>query len=152
MNSSELDNESQPRHEAYLAHRKHLWSLCIDQRTAFDKALLTLSSSALAVSIAFYDKLAIDVGIKASLYLFVSWCFLSTALLSTVLSFLMSGLSQEKQVMLFDKYYVEQLKNEPQEKFFKSISFSLTLLGSFCFIFGIIIFLYFTYANLPRSQ
>ncbi|MGX9782196.1 hypothetical protein [Janthinobacterium lividum] len=74
---------------------------------SFDKAILTYSSSGLAVSLAFLKDI---VPIKTALYpimLYVSWgCFvISTGL--TVLSFLASYKSQEIALDHAGKYYME---------------------------------------------
>lgn len=104
--SSEFE-PSEERKKLYVTYWAEAQTRLRLSSDSFDKAILTYSSSGLAVSLAFLKDI---VPIKTALYpimLYVSWgCFvISTGL--TVLSFLVSYKSQEIALDHAGKYYME---------------------------------------------
>jgi len=71
-------------------HDSHLREALLSSSNQFDHAVLTLSSGLLALSLAFIKDIVPLKDAQWMNLLFVSWCLLGFAILSTVISFLAS--------------------------------------------------------------
>ena len=95
-------------------YKEQLVSAREDQRASsddFDKNVMTLSSGALALSVAFIkDVVHLPDAIWRQL-LIASWVLFSAAVLATLLSFLCSGRALEKHITYLKKYYIDRDDN-----------------------------------------
>lgn len=83
---SEAEN---PAGEVDPDHLHYLRDIYTTATQDFDKAILTLSSAAIGISLAFLDKIAPDP-VRTRWLVLVAWLMLTLSLLSTVVSFLTS--------------------------------------------------------------
>lgn len=98
------------RHQAYLEHRRVLTDIESQQQRSFDKAILSVSSGALGLSLLFSEKIAaIPVH---SCWLYAAWIALCLAIVSTTVSFLLSVEATSKQRDLFDRWYLHGAEGE----------------------------------------
>jgi hypothetical protein len=82
----------------------------------FDKAILTLSSAALGISIAFIKDAVPLSQARSKPLLVVSWIGFSAAVLSTVISFLLSQEAFTKQIQAAQDYFVDNNVDALQRK------------------------------------
>jgi hypothetical protein len=73
---------------------------------AYDKAILTYSSGALALSLGFLKDFALGAHPTNLTLLFVSWCLFVLAIFSTTLSFIFGKLAIVKQLEKAELYYI----------------------------------------------
>jgi hypothetical protein len=73
---------------------------------AYDKAILTYSSGALALSLGFLKDFALGASSTLVTLLFVSWCLFVLAIFSTTLSFILGKLATVRQLEKAELYYI----------------------------------------------
>ncbi|WP_126968157.1 hypothetical protein [Xanthomonas arboricola] len=73
---------------------------------AYDKAILTYSSGALALSLGFLKDFALRANTTHLTLLFVSWCLFVLAIFSTTLSFILGKFATVKQLEKAELYYI----------------------------------------------
>jgi hypothetical protein len=91
----------------YIEERKSLIDAEREAARSFDKAMITLSSGGLALSIAFVGQ-ASPTGVELGYFLFASWIFFSLALLTITASFLMSQSALRAQREIIDQEYSQK--------------------------------------------
>ncbi len=148
MNGSEEDPSEDRYYPVYQQHRGKLQEIWIDQSRELDKAVLTISSGALAISITFIDKIVHGHEILFPFFLLLSWLLFALTMFTTTLSFLTSRKSLGKQIDLYDDYYINNLPVERREKFYSFITTVLSVVSIICLVSGIASISYFAYANL----
>jgi len=129
--------------------------LLISQRSNsdnFDKAILSLSSAGLALTLTFISNL-IDLSTAQILFLLYStWVLFILAIISTLISFLASQKGISKQLDIAEKIY---LNNEPvDEKKIKRIASWVNYLNIFSvvvFILALIFLIIFSITNISRG-
>jgi hypothetical protein len=111
-----------------------------------DKALLTLCSASLGISLTFYEKVYSG---HALWLLILTWVCLSVSMLSTLYSFITAAATADR----LDTFNVNKEKYEQDEKFIKSIhkwagyTKRLNTLAISGFTFGIFLFIIFAIIN-----
>lgn len=115
----------------------------------FDKAILTLSSGGLGLSIIFITDFQNYNGIDYTSFLIISWVFFCLSILTTLLSFVFSQKASKLNIEFADKYY---LKNK-EEYFSKTNPYSkatkyLNYLSGTFFLIAVVITLIFVSINL----
>ncbi len=91
-----MKNDEQNSRKEYLNERELLIKTENEMSKSFDRAMITLSAGALASSITFIDKLVASI-IAGRVYLILSWIGFVVALLSILISFLLSQSAFRKQ-------------------------------------------------------
>jgi hypothetical protein len=76
--------------DIYLQERARLIELCNRSIEQFDKGILTISTGALALSITFVKNLVPNPVDNTKIFLILTWIFLGSSMLITLLSFLLS--------------------------------------------------------------
>lgn len=102
----EANNERRQLHGEY---RSDLLKRELSNSENFDRSVLSLSSALLAASIAFIRPSDVGVGTHHAAILAWSWAALAVAIVSTMVSFLVSQRAINRQLKLADDYY---LKNQ----------------------------------------
>jgi hypothetical protein len=98
--------ESQLRRGLHGQHKARIWEDIQSSTDSFDQSLLTLSSGALGVSLAFIKDI---VPLKEAVWiglLFASWIAFALCIVTTVASFLLSVKANKQQLGYIDEYYL----------------------------------------------
>ncbi len=117
------DEQQRKREGLYAETRKDLLARQLSNAEQFDRAVLTLSSGALGLSLAFIkDFVPVDKA-QVPVLLVASWIFFGCAIVSTVSSFLVSQVAINIQLNYAEQYY---LKREGQYLAKKNIPAKIT--------------------------
>lgn len=105
MSSEEINSEEERDlpHQIYLEYRKTLVEIESDQAKSLDKAVLTVASGALGLSILFGEKIAPNPP-SFTIALYISWICFCMAMLSATFSFRLASLAAEKQRWMLDAH------------------------------------------------
>lgn len=102
------DEERKKREELYAETRKDLLTRQLSNSERFDGAILTLSTAALGLSLAFIKDVVSFEKAQVTEWLIVSWWLFGCAIVSTLLSFIASQLGIRKQLRYAEKYYLNE--------------------------------------------
>jgi hypothetical protein len=103
--STQQEDDGQLRQQLYSTARTELLERQFSNSEAYDKAILTLSSGFLALSLTFIKDLVSPGTIRVTGLLYASWIVLTAAIISTVLSFRVSNIAIEGQLAQAERYY-----------------------------------------------
>jgi hypothetical protein len=137
--------------ELYQEHRKQAWQDIQTSTDQFDRSLLTLSSGALVLSLAFIKDLVPLKDAVGVYWLYCSWVSLAVCIVVTLGSFLVSVQAQKAHLVYYYKYYIEK-----DEKYLHRQScWSRTLGwcsfgGALLFSTGLLCTMIFAYENIRR--
>ena len=101
------ETEYQQRQRLYASTRAELLERQFSNSEEYDKAILTFASGFLAASLGFIKDLLPAGQLIALPLLYLSWSCLAVAILSTVVSFLVSNNAIDKQLDLAGRYYLQ---------------------------------------------
>jgi hypothetical protein len=112
----------------------------------FDKAIVTLSGGAFALSLTFIQFLekANNAWIVAT-----SWLFFITSLLLTLISFISASFAFRRQIEFLDLLYTGNLEKYRQINRPDRITLVLNIASALSFIIGVVFLSVFTYYTLP---
>ncbi|MBC3879350.1 hypothetical protein H8K38_16190 [Undibacterium sp. FT79W] len=118
----------------------------------FDKSILTYSSWALGVSIAFLkDFIPITVA-NFSCLLYQSWILFAFSIAATTISFLLSYKGLELSLSYAEKYFLDENHDYlNKDNIYNKIVKKLNWASGVAFIFGLIFTLIFVMSNLEKS-
>jgi hypothetical protein len=142
--------EAQERKQLYLQARADLLVRQLSNNEKLDAAILTLASAALALSVTF-----LSGGFSSNyLYLLVlAWLCLCLAIISTLVSFHSSQLGIARQLVLAERYYLDNDETALTEK---NVSAELTeklAYGStVLFVLGVCLLLAYFGCNITRLE
>lgn len=144
-------DEAQRRWNLYMEHAKQTWQDIQTSTDQFDRSLLTLSSGALGLSLAFITNL---VPLKQSVgrcWLLTSWASFALCIAVTVASFHIGVLAQNKQLDYLKQYYINRKEEYFNKRSFWSKALEwCTLLGALAFLGGLVCTLIFVFQNVGR--
>ena len=100
--TKENDPNGEFRDKVYLQERKLLFGGGIEGANAFDKAILTLSSSAFGISITFIRNIAPNIIKWTSFILIISWLLFLTSISLILIALLKSQVSILKSIENLD--------------------------------------------------
>jgi hypothetical protein len=148
-------DQSQPNLELYGEHKKQAIENINSSTDSFDQNLLTLSSAALGVSLAFIkDIVPLDKAIWLWL-LFTSWICFTGCILATLASFQVSIAAQKEFLKCLGRYYIDRAP-EYLDKHLESRSAKLltglTWLAAAFFLVGLVSTLIFCVGNVSRRS
>lgn len=148
---TESNAASQPERDLYIAHAKQTWNDIQSSTDSFDQSLLTLSSGALGLSLAFIKDIVPFKEAVWSKTLYASWISFAVCVVLTVFSFRLSIAAQGKHLEYLAKYYLERR----QEYFNKRSVYSkvlsvFTWLASAFFLIGLVCTVLFCLKNVGR--
>jgi len=104
----EIETEDQQRERLHTAARGELLDRQFSNSEAYDKAILTLSSGFLALSLSFIKEILPAGSITWTGLLYASWALLALAIICTVFSFRLSNAAIEGQLAQAHRYYKEK--------------------------------------------
>lgn len=138
--------------QLYDEHRKQAWEDIQSSTDSFDRSLLTLSSAALGVSLAFVkDVVPVSQVVWLPLLCF-SWIALAIAISATVISFRFSISAQNQHLDYVYKYYIEGMQEykEKRSRYCSAIS-ACTAVALTFFLAGLVGTVIFASINIQRS-
>jgi hypothetical protein len=142
------DNDSE-RKRIYEEFRNHLLKLQMMNSENFDKSILSLSSTLLALSLAFINDI---VDFKKAInteFIKLSWVFLVGAILITLISFILSQKAIDKQLDYAEKYYLSKLDEYlNKNNIYNSLTKGSSYFSALFFIVGIILTVLFVQSNI----
>jgi uncharacterized membrane protein len=94
------------RLELFAEARKDLLARELSNAERFDSAILTLSTAALGVSLAFIKDVVALQSAERVAWLIGSWWLFGCAIVTTLLSFVASQLGLRRQLRLAEEYYL----------------------------------------------
>lgn len=119
----------------------------------FDQAVLTLSSGALVLSMAFVKDIVPISRLIWTPALFLSWIFFAGTILSTLLSFISSQKAHEVQREYLDAYFIrneEDACDRPNK--YSTITVRLNQISTGCFFLAVVVTIAFSWKNISREQ
>jgi cytochrome b subunit of formate dehydrogenase len=135
--------------DKYLEHRQSLQQTLHDQARSLDKGILTLSSGALGLSIAFIDKIAPHPVCWTKGVLAASWVLFAFAVLSTLFSFLTSQASHRRLIEEWDFTWSNQKEPEGHAKDYADVlTRCLNVASVLLFFAGVFALVIFAIGNL----
>ncbi len=137
----------------FAERRKELVDRQLSNSEALDKAVLTLSSSGLAISISFIRYIIdLESAIKTNL-LFTSWALFALAIICTITSYLIGQKAIEKSIDISYKYYIEDDdRYENVIPLSSRINDKINLLSSVFFIMAVVSVVSFVAINLNKQE
>jgi hypothetical protein len=144
--------ELQVRQEMFQIRRNELLAQQFSNSEAYDKAVLTLSSAFLGVSVVFIKDVP-HYGALASLWLiFCSWSLLTLAIIVTVASFRVSNVAATIQIERDRRYYLAyEERTYGRSPLARTVDVLNWASGSF-FVLGVILTVTFVSVNLSESN
>ncbi len=133
--------EQLAREQIYAKTREDLLKRQLSNNENFDRSILTLSSAALALTVAFIRGMP---EIHCVSLLVLSWIALVSSILTTILSYLASQRGIARQLELAERYYLKNDESALNAKNFPALlNEILAYLSATCFVAGIILLLAF---------
>ncbi|MCX5649250.1 MAG: hypothetical protein NTX40_09180 [Planctomycetota bacterium] len=136
--------------EAYHAERNVLIDAEREAARGFDKAMITLSAGALALSITFLKNIA-PSPINEWL-LFAAWAGFGSSLLFILTSFLCSQAGMRRQRKIIDADFMRVCRARDQKNIWQKAVIKLNLVSMVSFVVGVILLALFAGSNLPGKE
>lgn len=137
MRSQEMERKE------YLTERKLLITLESNAYQSFDKTLLTLSSGAIALSVAFLDKLHYPFLVN---FLILSWLCWFASIMAQLTSLYFSPKAMRDEQLILNEQYKDYSK-DPRDNKYQGIPSALNLLSLVSFGLGAFLFIVFIISN-----
>lgn len=146
------ETEDQQRERLHTSARSGLLDRQFSNSEAYDKAILTLSSGFLALSLSFIKEILPDGSISWTGLLYTSWVSLALAIISTVISFRVSNAAIEGQLGQAHRYYKEKDEGAlTKSKLSRSVDWLNNVSGGL-FIFGVVLTVVFVILNFSEKK
>lgn len=134
---------NQDKRNEYLKEREILVHLEMEAYRNFDKILLTLSSGAIALSVAFIDKVY-----YMFLYLIIfSWILWLVSIFLQLISLFITPKAMREEIIILNEQYKDDLK-EPRKNKYSGKPSLLTFWALATFGLGTLLFIIFIILNL----
>jgi hypothetical protein len=150
--SQQSESDSQLRQQLYANARTELLERQFSNSEAYDKAILTLSSGFLALSLTFIKDIVPRAQLSHTWLLYLSWGTLAAAILCTVVSFRVSNAAIEAQLHRAHRYFIERdedaFKKTPLAKLVEGLNVSSGL----AFIVGVVLTAVFVISNFTGAS
>lgn len=140
------------QHEEYIKRRDELCKIRSDSENSFDKALLTLSTGSLALSIAFLDKIGRPYDFWTALLIFISWGAFFLVILLNLFSYYFAQKNMDLKIQDLDSSYqkeidTKQVPDTTEKIFWQRKAVNYCNFSSLIF-FGIGVFTFLGYISL----
>jgi hypothetical protein len=142
-----------PHRELYEKHATQAWTDQQASSDSFDNNLLTFSSSALGLSLAFIKDIVPLKDAHWLIWLYSSWIFFAACIVTTIASFQFGIQAQKVHLDHLYKYYLEGKKEYFQKKscWSKAITWC-AIIGSIMFFAGLVATITFACKNISQIQ
>ncbi|MBA7490739.1 hypothetical protein ES702_01282 [subsurface metagenome] len=137
------------KYEVYINERKSLVDIMLKESLAFDKAILTLSSSALGLSLTFIRQIIPNIKNGTIYLLEKAWISFGISILITLISFLTCISACKKGIKILEDEYINENKNRKCKNinYMTIITTSLNILSILSFIIGTLFLTFFSIYN-----
>jgi hypothetical protein len=133
----------------YAGFRDYLLKGQMSNSENFDKSILSLSSAALGISLAFIKDIVKINDAQFAWSLKLSWILFTIAIISTVISFATSQRSITIQLVYTEKYYLEEkIEYLNKKNWWTSITKFLNTFSAIVFVLAIILTVVFVIINI----
>ena len=151
--TQDAENADDYTDKIYLEYRNSLHELSVNQSNLFDTQLLAISASTLGFSIAFIDKIVPKAEAIWNSCLYMSWAFLLTSTIATLVSFQSAKKAALDYIDQLDNFYNKtgKIKENISSKSEKYTTILNTAAITF-FYLGIIALLIFISVNLNTTK
>jgi hypothetical protein len=145
------DDDQKHRLEVYANTRRDLLERQLSNSEKFDNAILTLSTGALAISLAFIKDI-VPPKLAQNLWLLrASWWLFGFSIISTLASFVASQLGISRQLKYAEEYYLNEKEEYLKKGNYPAILTDfLNYSSGILFIAAIIVTIFFVSSNLGR--
>lgn len=143
---------SEERKNLYASTRADLLNRQMSNSENFDKAILSLSTGLLGISLAFIKDVVPLERAEFKILIVASWYCLAFSIISTIISFITSQLGVKKQLIFAEKYYLEE-----QDEYLTKVNLPakltdiLNYLSGIIFVFAIFLTIFFVSTNITRG-
>jgi len=131
-------------HEEYLKRRDELLKIRMESFDSFDKAILSLATGSLALSITFLDKIGKPYDVLTISLIFISWVAFFLVIVANLLSYLFASRNMDKKIDTLDKNFKLGNPDGVEEVFWERAA---TNICNFCafvfFVFGVAAFVFY---------
>lgn len=103
-------------HEEYLKRRDELLKIRTDSHDSFDKAVLSVATGSLALSIAFLDKIGTPFNLLTFVLIFSTWTGFFLAILCNLLSYLLAKSNMDRKIQELDDNYRQEIQGGKAEE------------------------------------
>ena len=138
--------DNKKRELLYEKTREELLDRQLSNSQLYDRAILTLSTSALGLSIAFIKDIFPDLETRC--FLIASWCLFSFAIISTILSFWAGQKAIKIHLIYAEKFYLEKNEDYRKTSCYAKISSCLNYCSGGLFIAAVVSTLVFVLINI----
>lgn len=140
-------SEWKERVEQYRQFRDDLWKRQLSNAENFDKAILTLSSAAIGLSMTFLSKYENEL--SNSCFLYIGWILQVSSIIATLASYIIGQWGITLQLEITYRYFLEKDDSalNTQNHWAKK-SESCTVAAGVCFVLGIITLMVFFAINI----
>ena len=97
-------------HQEYLKRRDELVKIRTDSHDSFDKAVLSLATGSLALSVAFLDKIGAPFSRLTFSLIFATWITLFLVILANLLSYLFAKSNMDQKIQQLDETYRKEIQ------------------------------------------
>lgn len=104
----QAETEDQQRQRLYVSARAELLERQFSNSEAYDKAILTLSSGFLALSLSFIKDILPIGSIAWTCLLYTSWVLLVLAIVTTIITFRVSNIAIDQRLEQIERYYINR--------------------------------------------
>lgn len=147
------DNAFEERKKLYAETRTDLLKRQLSNSENADRAILSVSTASLGFSLAFIKDIILINLADFQVFLYVSWCFFSLAIITTLTSFYTSQKAIEEQLQNADDYYLKFDESASQRRpRFAILTERLNTAGSFLLVAGILLTCFFVGFNLMKGK
>lgn len=150
---SDSEKEKQARWEEFCKHRDQAWEDITASSDEFDKSLLTYSSGALGLSLAFIKDIVKLDNATALPCLYWSWVFLTMCIILTIASYRFSIEAQKKHLINAQRFFLEYDEAALNRKTVWSILLDIcAYCGAAFFLAGVLSTVLFVYLNVSQEH
>lgn len=140
------------RQKTYSQLRERLLQNQLSNSENFDKAILSLSSAGLGISLTLVRYLVGVTSESNYIILKLSWFLFVSAIISTILSFVSSQKGIERQLYYAEKYYLDDDEDFFNKKnIYSIITNGLNGLSALFFIFAVVVTVIFASLNVENG-
>lgn len=144
------DSENDPLEidaKSFLDHRQRLDELRINQITAFDKAVLSLSTGAIGLSLLILQWISGRQNPVEMWAIGLSWIFLLLAILANLISYHMSFEDVSHEIAKIDRDIEAGRRLSEDGNIFRTATLFFNRVSLVCFAVGAILLFWFAYSN-----
>ncbi len=133
-------------HDEYLKRRDELLGIRMDSFSSFDKAILSLSTGSLALSITFLEKIGAPFSHLTFVLIVLAWISFFLVILFNLASYHFARANMDRKISDLDRRYTADLKTEkpdtsPEPTFWQNRATSYCNSGAFItFCAGVLFF------------